>query len=563
MVVLLKVIYVYLVATALVALVLSLVSTNVALGTYESWVNYRSPFVETMKDFEPVKVYGEPIAKHVVFVLLDGLSVDTFTDLSSEHEELGKLISMGAFYPNGLANTPTYSVPARASILTGTPPEINGVLSNDFKGVLSIDSILKIAKDDGFTIVCVGDKAVEMLFSNLIDESLEVDEGSGHGAITLTEGLRLFKKHSDIGKRVFLWISVADIDMVGHLGGGSGSPEYNATVVNTGRLLFNFLQYLAKEDALIVILSDHGFKRFGHHGGPELEVRRVFTLFIGPRVKSGVYDTEYTHNDLAPTIAMLMGLRIPAQSMGKVLVDAFDVPKDKVEDYIIASREQASRVVTAIEKSSEVKIKLDDPWNSYSVVKSQLYSQDMGSRLVLALALVVLMLAGLYVSLRTRILNKRLIVLTAVALVVYEMTYWVTYLLLGGPMSLSDILSLGELLYKTRISAVMAGIVSATFLGVAELTLHRVGIPRILMVTLTAFLLAVLLGFVYAIPFYVDYGSTMRFPPPDWNAGFMFFVYLMKASFTGFMAMPLALIIVAVFSIVTKFADQRLRRNIA
>lgn len=270
----LKVAYVYVLATAIVTLLISFASTHVALETYESWVKYRSPFMEMIKGIEPPRVQGDSLAKHVVFILLDGLSVDTIE--SSSQEEFRRLVYMGAFYPKGLANTPTYSVPARASILTGTPPEINGVISNDFKGSLSIDNIAKAFKDEGFKILCVGDKSVEMLLSDVVDEYVEIEEGGGHGAIALAESLKLFKKYSEAGNRVFLWISVADIDIVGHLGGGSGSPEYKATSVNTGRLLLNFLDSLAEENALIILMSDHGFKKFGHHGGSEIEVRRVF-----------------------------------------------------------------------------------------------------------------------------------------------------------------------------------------------------------------------------------------------------------------------------------------------
>lgn len=544
-----KVAYVYVLATAIVTLLLSFASINVALDTYESWVKYRCPFTERVMGIEPPKVQGDSVAKHVVFILLDGLGVDTLVESTSQ-EEFRRLVSMGAFYPNGLANTPTYSVPARASILTGAPPEINGVLSNDFKGALSIDNIARASKDEGFKILCVGDKSVEMLLSDVVDEYVEIEEGSGHGAIALAESLKLFKKYSEPGDRVFLWINVADVDIVGHLGGGSGSPEYKATAVNTGRLLLNFLESLAEEDALIILMSDHGFKEFGHHGGAEMEVRRVFTLFIGPKVKSGMYNTSYTHNDLAPTVAMLMGLRVPAQSIGSVIIDGFDVPKEKVEMYSVASKEQASKVVTTIGEFYGTRV-LEDPWKSYLAIKDQVYSEGMGSRIVIVSALAIPLVAGIYASLRIHsMVSRRLIPLTVIGVLVYEVTCWVTYSSLAGPMSLSDALSLGDLLEKTKISAVVASITLAISLALVELTPFRVGISKLLVPTVTVLAFATILGLLCATPFYLGYGSMVRFPPPDWNDGFMFFVYLMKASFTGFLGLPISLAIVALFSIV-------------
>ncbi|MEM1698165.1 MAG: alkaline phosphatase family protein, partial [Thermofilaceae archaeon] len=315
--------------------------------------------------------------------------------------DAARLVSMGAVYPNGLANTPTYSIPARASILTGAPPESNGVLSNEYTGAVGVDSIVRAAREAGFKILCSGDASVEMLFREYIDECALVEEGGGQGALALAEGLNLLRRYSGMGHSVFLWISVNDVDMIGHLAGGAGAPEYNSTAANVVKLTLNAVEALAGEDALVVILSDHGFKRGGHHGGPEPEVRRVFTLLVGPGVRPGVYTTGYTHNDIAPTVAMLMGLRLPAQSIGRPLEEGFNLPSDRVEAYRKASLEQAWRVVGALSEASGVRVPEGaDPLEAYGVITGRLYSEGMGFRLAAALALALLVPAGLYASLK-------------------------------------------------------------------------------------------------------------------------------------------------------------------
>ncbi|MEM1686255.1 MAG: alkaline phosphatase family protein [Acidilobaceae archaeon] len=556
-----RIFYIYIVAVILIVLVLSLATTNTALRTYDSWVNYRNPYIDILQRVEPVSVSGEPVARHLVFILLDGLSVDNLESLIGKYDSLRELISMGAFYPNGLANTPTYSIPGRASILTGAPPEVNSVLSNFYNGSLGVDSIARVAKDAGFKILCSGDNSIEMLLSDIIDECSRVNTGGGHGAIALSEGLRLFNKYSNAGYRVFLWVGVDDIDVVGH-STGSRSSEYNATIANIAKLTLNFIESIASNDALIVVLNDHGFKKVGHHGGPELEVRRVFTLFIGPRVKPGVYNTSFTHNDIAPTVAMLMGLRVPALSMGRVLADGFDISTERVEVYSRASREQALRVIDAIGGALGIEISpTADPLDSYRLITSKLYSEGVTMRLVLVLILVAIVLVGFYVSLRVHLLGpRRLLILTVSGLIVYEVTYWLVYFIARGPTSLSDVYSLGELLGKIRVVVMLSSIILGVFLGIVELTPFRVGILRILVPTVTVPALALLLSLIYASPFYISYGSTVRFPPPDWSSGFMFFVYLMKASITGLVGLPIVLVVVVVFSIIGLYMYRLLER---
>jgi hypothetical protein len=547
----LRIVYTYIAITVLIAITLSIASINTAMGAYNSWAGYRNPYIDVLEKIEPVRISGEPVAKHIVFILLDGLSTSILEDLGRENKDLEKLISLGAFYPNGLTNMPSYSLPGRASILTGAPPEINEVMSNDYKGALRIDSIVKAAKEAGFKILCSGDRSIETMFQNYIDECSSIEEGSGHGALALVEGARLFKKYSEAGYRVFLWIGVSDIDMIGHLTGSSGSPEYNSTVINIARLTLSYIETLTKENTLIVILNDHGFKRGGHHGGPEPEVRRVFTLFIGPGVRPGIYSASYTQNDIASTVAMLMGLRIPAQSIGKPLTEGFNLPSSKIEEYRRASEEQGSRVIAALEKALGVKIGLGtNPQDAYREITGRLYSEGMGSRLAIAIALSLLIPAGLYASIKTGILSSRkTLILIITGILVYESIYWIAYYSIKGPTSLSDILSLGELLDKVRLAVAIAGLVTGLLIGVIELTPLRTGLPKILIPILTSITITIVLSLIYAAPFYVGYGVTVRFPLPDWGGGFMLFLYLVKASFTGLIGIPLAIAIAIILSI--------------
>lgn len=545
---------------------LSYAAASTALSAYNGWIDYRNPYLDALTEVDRVEVSGEAAAKHVVFVLLDGLDVRVLTDLSRKHDHIASLLSLGAFYPNGLSNMPSYSLPARASILTGTPPELNEASSNDFKRTLKVDSLVKVAKESGYRILCSGDDSFRTLFSHLIDECVSVGDGGGHGALSLSKGLELLKRHANMGHKVFLWVGVNDVDIMGHKAGFPGE-EYNATVVNIVQLTMNFLNSLKRDglsdDTLIVILTDHGFKRGAHHGGPEREVRRVFLLFLGPVVKPGVYDDAFTHNDVAPTVSMVMGWKIPANSIGVVLGGGFALPGDTVERYLRASIDQGLRVVGALSEATGLRTDpTTDPVSRYDSMTKDLRKGGGNLRLALAAAATsfAVVVTGLAVKVTVvRGLRRHLISLI-IGLLAYELSFWASYALNNGPFSLSDIESFGWLISRIQTSAIVGGLVAGAIIGVVEFVPSRRDLFRALVISVFTALAAILVSLAYALPFYVDYGASFRFPSPDMNDALFFFNSLMRSAFTGFFGAPL-MVVASVAFFASRWLNYRLRRG--
>lgn len=542
--------------SAIVALFLlvSYASLSAALAAYDSWTNYKPVSFKV----EHVNISKEPLAKHVVFVLLDGLSVDVLLGLMKKDEVVGRIANLGALYINGLSNVPSYSIPGRASILTGAPPEVNGAASNEFKGALKVDSIVRVAKDLGYRVLCVGDGSFELLFKDLVDECISVGEGGGHGALSLSYGYDTFSEYARRGERVFIWIGVADIDMVGHEA-GSHSVEYNATAVNNIRLFVRFIDSLNKSglgrDTLVVALNDHGFKKGGHHGGPELEVRRVFLLLIGPVVKPGVYYVQYTHNDIAPTVSMIMGWSLPACSMGKPIGDGLSLPPGRLEAYSKIAQDQRARVVKALSEATGVTGIDYSSADAYDKLLEFLRGESRGYRLLMGIAatatIVSLILALLASGLGgggLRNIRARSLAGVVAGLASYELLFWAFYFANKGPLSLSDIYSFDELISKILFSCIATAIITGLALGVVGLISLR-KLSRSLVYTSTIMILAIALSLAYPIAFYVDYGLTVRFPFPDWNSGVLFFLDLVKTSFTGLIGLPLTATMVSLLFI--------------
>jgi hypothetical protein len=87
----------------------------------------------------------------------------------------------------------------------------------------------------------------------------------------------------------------------------------------------------AGPETTVVITSDHGSSDTGHHGSGELVARRSPLLMIGPGIEAGAR-VDANQVDLAPTLAILLGLPRPAPAEGRVLAEALQLtPSDRAQ----------------------------------------------------------------------------------------------------------------------------------------------------------------------------------------------------------------------------------------
>lgn len=93
---------------------------------------------------------------------------------------------------------------------------------------------------------------------------------------------------------------------------------------------------LTQEDdrgsTLLVVVSDHGMTENGNHGGSSFEEADSLALFVGLRGHVSDY-TSATQNtvqqvDIAPTLALLLGVPIPKNNVGVLIAETFDQLKD-------------------------------------------------------------------------------------------------------------------------------------------------------------------------------------------------------------------------------------------
>ena len=103
----------------------------------------------------------------------------------------------------------------------------------------------------------------------------------------------------------------------------------------------------------VVITSDHGSSDSGHHGSGELVARRSPLVIVGPHIVPGEV-LEANQIDLAPTVAVLLGLPRPAPAEGRVLVEALQLDDAQRRALLSTELAEAQRYADAYAQANHV-----------------------------------------------------------------------------------------------------------------------------------------------------------------------------------------------------------------
>ena len=276
---------------------------TLALHGLESWRKYRTSY-----DFDlpPGAPPGGRLAGRVVVVIIEGLREDA----SRRMPALASLRERGAASAAVLSE-PSIAHSGWATILTGARPEIHGVVTNEGREAVPVDTIFREAKTAGLKTALAAGRSWDKLFPqgvdlrNSVDWSKEGDDG------VLSAALRILSARAGL---TVIWF--AGPDAAGHRYGGE-SLEYLKAAAEADARLTRILAAVDLRETTVVVTSDHGHTAAGGHGGREEEAATVPLIMAGPGVRPGKYP-PVRQEDIAPTVAALLGLPAPAQATGRI-----------------------------------------------------------------------------------------------------------------------------------------------------------------------------------------------------------------------------------------------------
>ncbi|HWR54685.1 MAG TPA: alkaline phosphatase family protein [Bryobacteraceae bacterium] len=104
------------------------------------------------------------------------------------------------------------------------------------------------------------------------------------------------------------------------LAAGQFAPDVVSQRVSSGF-------YGPRSADVFVILNPYWVQSTGHgadHGSPFNYDAHVPIVLMGPGIRPGVYENRAAENDIAPTLASILGLEPPGGSVGRVLLEAIE-----------------------------------------------------------------------------------------------------------------------------------------------------------------------------------------------------------------------------------------------
>ncbi|MBI3074240.1 MAG: alkaline phosphatase [Deltaproteobacteria bacterium] len=254
-------------------------------------------------------ILGPALAERVVLVVVDGLGADHFSEIMVPGA-LREALKRGAYFTSTV-EPPSWSRTQYATLGTGAGVLVHGIASNAQKRELTVDTIFARAGDAGIA---------RILYKPKIEWWLE-QFGSAVGEHTPELRIALAALRRE--KRALAVFHFLAVDDKGH-DHGAASRVYRAAIADTGRRIEEIVRALDLSRDLLLITADHGHTDRGGHGGDEREVTRTPVVLVGANVRPGDHGDSQPH-DVAPTLALALGVEPPRASVGRPLTSAFQL----------------------------------------------------------------------------------------------------------------------------------------------------------------------------------------------------------------------------------------------
>jgi hypothetical protein len=307
-------------AGLLISLVLIVAAYFWATGSMNSLFAYRSPLKETPP------AAGQPanaaLTRRVVFVLVDALRLDTSLD-PALMPVLNGLRGQGAVAVMH-SRPPSYSEPGYTTLLTGAWPDINDGppinLSYEEIPTFTQDDLFSAANRAGLKTAVSGYYWFEKLIPQAAVSASFYTPGEDAKADRQVVDAAL-PWLSD-GSYQLTLIHIDQVDYAGHHEGGPRDPRWGQAAARADALIGEIVARLDLTQDTLLVLSDHGQVNQGGHGGNEPVTLIEPFILVGKGVRPGQYG-DMQMVDVSPTLAVLLGVNLPASAEGRPLVNLF------------------------------------------------------------------------------------------------------------------------------------------------------------------------------------------------------------------------------------------------
>jgi predicted AlkP superfamily pyrophosphatase or phosphodiesterase len=260
----------------------------------------------------------------VAILSVDGLRADVLaadalakTDLPN----LRRLMERSAYTLSARTVSPSETLPAHASMLTGTEPREHKIIWDDLepqKGFVTVPTVFSVARAAGLrTIMVVGKRKLQHLApAGTVDTFVLAERGDVDVA-----NEAIVQAGTGFG---VLFVHFPDVDLAGHADGWM-SKSYLSALCALDAAVGRVLAALPTETT-VILTADHG-GRGQTHGADLPENRTVPWIVAGPKVtRRGEMTARVKQTDTAATALWSVGLSLPSGCPGSVVREAFSAP---------------------------------------------------------------------------------------------------------------------------------------------------------------------------------------------------------------------------------------------
>ncbi|KAK3357635.1 GPI ethanolamine phosphate transferase 3-like protein [Lasiosphaeria hispida] len=287
--------------------------------------------------------------ERAVIVLIDALRYD-FTvpvgDDAAFHDAFPFMYDAAIRSPNNaflrpfIADPPTATLQRLKGLTTGTLPTFVDVGSSFSGTAIEEDNLLMQLRDAGKRIVHLGDDTWDALFPGYFEGNLSrpYDSFNVWDLHTVDNGVveHIFPLMGRTSEWDLLIGHCLGVDHAGHRY-GPDHPEMTKKL----RQMDTFVRDLAEtidDDTLLIVMGDHGMDSKGDHGGESDEEIESAVWMYSSRSVFGRTKPEFVtppstaktrpvnQIDLVPTLALLLGIPIPYNNLGRPIEEAFSGP---------------------------------------------------------------------------------------------------------------------------------------------------------------------------------------------------------------------------------------------
>ena len=537
---------------------LGFLGRGLAEKAWHTFTTYQTPFAfKNPHAFAP-----PPLVDQVVIVVADGLAHNA----SRSMPFLNELRRQGADV-DARAGLPSLSLPGRAVLMSGAWQEIHGQVTNFNPRPLSVEHLFQTARRKGLRTALAAGPGAQTLFAPSVDERVvyrRLDPADSHDLAKLEAELRWMGEATRSllrERRPNLFVLDFSItDEAGH-GWGASSPQYRAATQAVDEEIQRLAPEMDLRRSVLVITADHGHTPHGGHGGPEESVIHVPLVLVGGPVRPGSTGTA-EQVDLAPTVAALLGIEIPASSQGRPLLELLDLTPEArrrvleslyqqrenfVAQYVawVSGRLPAPPRASGLARAQTIEAGLG-PFEQEAQMARDLRLEDEERSRVGALAgFLLLPLIAIGALRALRLFSSAELSLAVLAAVLATVLYHALFPVLGLDYSFSAVNRdeyLGAFFSKDMALALASAVVSA-MAAAAWMERRLRPAPRVALARV-AWLAAAVMGYLFLIRMGFVYwrnGVFLRWHMPDQYWGFSFYLdslALIAVAFGG-IAMPL------------------------